>query len=255
MFNIYRFMSFESFVDTILKKQLTFVHPSLWEDPYELYHLNEHILKNLKNSSGVKEQVLSLLQYLITKKLYCQAWTSLSESDALWRVYSHNKTSVRIAVEESKIDLLDDVKKIKVEYTDDFNEMYLNDDNIYELLKLKRKAFAHEQEIRLVKHYKFLSTEDAIDKIKGLLTLLGKNKKFFEKVELEQINEEADKLISSLNFNLQQSTMSVSFSHIDNFIESVMLNPFAPDWFDDTLRLFCNKHNIKYIGKSKLYEK
>ena len=33
--SIYRFMSFESFVDTIQRKELALIHPEKWEDPYE----------------------------------------------------------------------------------------------------------------------------------------------------------------------------------------------------------------------------
>ncbi|RCW88437.1 MULTISPECIES: hypothetical protein [Halanaerobium] len=254
MSKIFRFMSFQSFVDTILRKKLTFIHPNLWQDPYEFNPLIDHIKYKLKNFSDKQEQLDSLLEYIITRKIYCQSWTELNESDALWRVYSHNNTSIRISVEKSKINLLNDVKKIKVKYIDDFNKVEFNDPNIYTFLKTKRKAFSHEREIRLVTHYKFSSADDAKNKLKDLLTLLGKNEKFLQDTSLDQINNKVDELNKRLNYNLKQDTKMINYDHIDNFIESVMLNPFAPSWFEKTMEILCNKHNIKYLGKSQLYK-
>lgn len=56
------------------------------------------------------------------------------------------------------------------------------------------------------------------------------------------------------NLNLNKKVKSINYTHVDNFIDSVMLNPFAPDWFNETLSQLCKNYNINYLGKSNLYD-
>ena len=86
---LYRFVSIETFLDIILNQHLVFVHPSLWDDPYEEVLIN-NIWKNIDNEN----YVLLMLTYILSHNFYAQSWTSLDESDALWRIYSHNNTSI-----------------------------------------------------------------------------------------------------------------------------------------------------------------
>lgn len=48
--SLYRFLSFESFVDIIQSKSLKLIQPKLWEDPYESY-----LLKAIKSEEGRKK--------------------------------------------------------------------------------------------------------------------------------------------------------------------------------------------------------
>ena len=255
MNKIYRYTSFESFVDTVIRKKLTFVHPSLWDDPYELHYLYQEIESKFKKSTGkLDTDVLeAILQYIIANKLYAQSWTSLDESDALWRIYFHGGTSLRIAVEREKAKLLEGVEIIEVNYVDSYEETVKKKKDFYGLIGTKRKAFSHENEVRLVKHYKYSDTDDAEEHIKAFFALSGKLSEYFGKINIDQIKEEVDKLVKKLNSNIQEKTQYVSFDKVDNFIDSVMLNPFAPGWVDETLRLFCEKNDLRYLGKSTLY--
>ena len=239
----------------ITRKKLTFVHPSLWDDPYELRYLHQEIESKFKKSTGKMDtEVLgAILEYVIANKLYAQSWTSLEESDALWRVYSHNSTSLRIAAEREKVKLLKDVEIIEVDYVDSYEETVSKKKDFYGLIGTKRKAFSHENEVRLVKHYKYSSTDDAEEHIKAFLTLSGSTKKFIETVEIDKIGEEVSKLVKKTNFNIQEKIEYVDFDGIDGFIDSVMLNPFAPEWLNETLKLFCENNGLRYLGKSTLY--
>ncbi|MBX2992866.1 MAG: hypothetical protein KF749_17070 [Bacteroidetes bacterium] len=254
---IYRYASFESFVDTILRKTLTFVHPSLWDDPYELHFLYQEIEHKFRNSHGEFNQdvIGAILQYVIAKKLYAQAWTLIGESDALWRIYSHGGTSVRIAVEKDKIKLLQDVELVEVDYVDNYDEVVRTKKDFYGLIAAKRRAFLHEREVRLVKHYKYSSADDANEHLTAFLALGGNLNQYFENIDVEHIGEEVDRLVKRTNLNLQDKTQNVSFAGIENFIDSVMLNPLAPEWLDKTLELFCGRYDLRYLGKSTLYKK
>lgn len=250
---LYRYTSFESFVDSVLRKNLTFVHPSLWDDPYELSYFYQKIGDEFKKVKGKldKDAYGAILEYIVANKLYAQAWTSLAESDALWRIYSYNGMSLRIAVKREKLKLLKDVEIIKVDYVKNYEEVISKKKDFYGLIGTKRKAFSHEKEFRLVKHYKFSDTKDAEEHIMAFLQL--KKKEFFKEVEVDKIEEEIAKLIKKINYNIQDKIQYVSFDGIDDFIDSVMLNPLAPEWFNETMKVFCKNNNLRYLGKSDLY--
>lgn len=114
MNSLYRFLSFESFVDIVQTNCLTFVKPEMWEDPYESY-----ILKTLKRPGGIEEikkcigeigiDRLPDLSFLseIGTNYYGQCWTQTPESDAFWRIYSFNNKSIRIEINRDDIDKLE----------------------------------------------------------------------------------------------------------------------------------------------------
>ncbi len=257
---IYRYISFESFIDLVLRKNLTFVHPSLLEDPYELYFFHERSKNVIEKSNGRLNYTFgTILTNIIANKLYIQSWTSLEESDALWRIYSHKGTSVRISTDREKIDLLDDVRIIDVNYVKNYEhaieETVREKKDVIEYVGMKRDAFYHEQEVRLVKHYRFSSDEDTEKDVVAFLALNGLYDKYFENIEIDNLKEEIDKLAKRINQNIPVKTQYVCFEKIENFIESVTLNPFAPEWVNETLKIFCKKNDLEFLGKSKLYDK
>ena len=222
MGSIYRFISFESFVDIVQRKSLAFVSPSKWEDPYESF-----IFKAIRTDDG-RSEVIEILRQLrqdthidildnFEHIVKGQCWTQISESDALWRIYSYDNMSVRIEVDIENMKKLKNVKLFEVNYYEKLDlakevEQILSEDkNSISLFKAfcnKRDSFEHEKEIRLLTDIK-TPNSDSIEYI--------------------------------------------SFKDIEGFIKSVMLHPLAPNWFNDTLKEFCKLNNLEYIGKSKLY--
>lgn len=181
MSKIYRFMSFESFIDMILRKELVFVHPTLWDDPCEMKYLKDNIKNKINQFRDIThpEVFESVVKNILLYKTFCQSWTRINESDALWRIYSHNCTSVRIEIDVSNIKLLDDIDILDVKYISDKDVVEPNGDGWYDLIKLKRYAFSHEQEVRLVKHYKYVNDDDLKDKLLSYLRLSG-DRKFYQ---------------------------------------------------------------------------
>lgn len=57
---IYRFLSFESFVDLIQRKQLAFVSYDSWEDPYEGF-----VVRAIQSEKGKKEILKHMEQHTI----------------------------------------------------------------------------------------------------------------------------------------------------------------------------------------------
>jgi len=240
-------------------QHLVFVLPQLWNDPYELAQF-EYFLKDSNEIKQDNGYFFAAMISAIIRKTYAQCWTSLSESDALWRVHDTKGTGVRIKIKTANIPLLDGVDVVKVKYITDFKLLEYQDfkgNNFTQLFGLKRKAFAHEKEIRLVSQYRFSNAEDAEKHIQAELL---KHSEDFRKKYIEESTLLPDELMSNVKDLIAKTgivdlsdTKTISFGHIPNFIESVMLSPFAPDWLESTLETFCKSHNTKFLGKSKLY--
>ena len=111
---LYRYISFENFIGMIQSQSLTFVLPELWDDPKEADAF--HCL--LESCDQVYEQLMLCSVYY---KTYCQCWSRLAESDAMWRIYAYNNRAIRIRAKQSNIDLLDNVKAVPVEYSDELS--------------------------------------------------------------------------------------------------------------------------------------
>lgn len=141
-------MNFHHVVQLFERRELFFAHPSSWQDPYEtrLVHHENH-------------------------KIYAQCWCSKGVSDAMWRIYSPNHLGVRISTSTKKLrQALEKAKKQagfdfrlgEVGYLSQFNlnkkaralhaELADSFDisKAIDLLYMKREAFNHEAEYRVV---------------------------------------------------------------------------------------------------------
>lgn len=169
---IYRIFSLNRFEKMLLRGELSFARPSKWEDPYE--DMLQQVLHQAKSINKIKE--------FESDNLFGQCWTYLNESDAMWRIYSANKTGVKVKIKLS--DYYNFLRKehnyhldttiIKVEYkTNNEIEDKLFDDifdisfitgltdsfDDYSILRLnslalKRKEFSHEKEVRFMISFK-----------------------------------------------------------------------------------------------------
>ena len=100
--NLYRIISLESFIDLLHNKRERYVRPATWEDTFEGYlysklydekerkKIVEDIYYNVcpRNYKGTIDNILRLehAKWFV----YGQSWSNISESDAMWRIYSYN---------------------------------------------------------------------------------------------------------------------------------------------------------------------
>lgn len=244
-------MSFETFVCMVQKEALTFVLPSVWDDPKEDLPFKQFI---------DKIEFGSEIAFLIAahNKTYAQSWSELAESDAMWRIYAYNNRSLRIKVSKEKISRLNDVHIVPVEYSDEpFERKDSCTEALLSSLAYKRTAFCHEKEIRLISTYRFEDKLDAElhikavyiqyehpDRIKILETM-------FPDIEFEEKLERLGELLNIRDG--RKETKDVSYAHIPNFIDGVMVHPLAPQWYVNVIQEFCSRNQIPFEGKSKLY--
>jgi hypothetical protein len=92
--------------------------------------------------------------YSSHQDMFGQCWSLIEDSDALWRIYSPNGKGLMIQTTAKKFLLIKEIMHGLLGRMD-----YSNFDNIkdfpqdlLEMALIKRKAFEHEQEVRLITH-------------------------------------------------------------------------------------------------------
>lgn len=279
---LYRFVGLDIFIDLLLRNELSFLHPHTWDDPYEMGFLKSIIRNEIneicksvidKGSDFVKLKPILSMKYRL-ENIYAQCWTMLPESDAMWRIYYNEGKTIRICINSENLKLLNGVFPTVVRYSDlpeslDFTKSdYLHSDyQFYKKMCTKRQAFSHEQEVRLLLNGAYsIKEEDVLYKM-----FLELYKDSYLKQYNYYITDELETpLLEPVLYNgqlmlIDDYRMEIEkFSpppivrvpiNVSNIIESVMISPFAPDWYSDTVELLCNQYGIRYSGKSKLYNK
>jgi len=157
---IYRIISLERLEELFATKHNVLVKPSKWEDLFENF-----ILKS-------KVRLLSgeIREYNFYDRFYGQCWTLHSASDAVWRIYSPNGDKVRIRTTVRKLlgslyevhPSLPEVRcclgkvlylgqKRLMDYANNtFDDSGIAVENLFRSLLVKRRAFLHEKEVRLL---------------------------------------------------------------------------------------------------------
>lgn len=158
-------MPVERVLQLIKDEKNVLVHPSMWEDPFENFFLNSKFKSKGKimDLAGLKDN------------LFGQCWTlSSEETDAMWRIYSPNKNGVRVRSTLFKVfsplksqtppdigkkvfigkveyvkesDLVKELQKAKM---DSLTFVFKYEPMIINSLMMKREAFQHENEVRII---------------------------------------------------------------------------------------------------------
>ena len=216
--NLYRYMSLAQFISLVENQKLFLKKVKSWDDTWEA---PDDQLPTIMDD-GSKEYSESL----IVKSTVGQCWTYEKNSDAMWRIYSPDRQGIMIETEVKNFFEIDNLKRAVLAKVIYFNKSnYI--EKRYEIannksyhyageMALKREAFKHENEVRL------------------LVCLQG----------YKEIDNWCD--IPVVGFGINPST----------FLKSITFDPRADDWFVDTMKKYCeSKSLICPIEKSTLYEK
>ena len=174
---IYRIISFEKLVGIFKSKQMTFVKPDKWDDPFE----NIIAKTIIKFGTGGKS---SFHELGIRKNSHGTCWTRKSSSDAIWRIYSHDKRAVRIESTPEvmsrniskwlknyrksklyigKVDYIAN-KQIKQKAIDYARRVRSGElcKAAAESLLYKRESFSHEEEVRVILMDQYDMSKDGV---------------------------------------------------------------------------------------------
>ncbi len=247
---IYKYLSFPAFVDMIQRRSLHFVLPSQWEDTEE----NSFVYKWVRE---LDESLNRWMTLLLVNRTYAQSWTSLEESDAMWRIYSYDSQAIRIKIDVSSIAELEGVKVLPVIYNDNLIRYSRSELSCSEILMKyiaqKRKAFEHEKEVRLL-YLDKIQEEKVEPAIRNMYYFLKGVVGSTDDLDIEKINlEELKEYIDYSNICEARKSHNVTYGHIPKFIKGVMVHPLAQQWYVDTVKMFCEINNVPFEGKSMLY--
>ena len=161
---IYRIFPLSRFEEMMQNQELVLVRPSMWDDPFENFFLSVNAIDANGESGSLQS---------IKDSWYGQCWTTNADTDAMWRIYSPNKDGVRVSTTVGKLfdaiyaetDIAASLKyfigkveyKTKQEISDfmqdtSFRSVAIGgqNDGFARLLCVKREAFTHENEVRIL---------------------------------------------------------------------------------------------------------
>jgi hypothetical protein len=193
----------------------------------------------------------------------------------MWRIYSFNKTSLRVEFNRKKLSNIREISFSSVNYDDrmDFLEAIektiISENGNLSLRTFipflqKRESFSHEKEIRMfykhqlenllffnIEKHPEHSTEDLNELIKGLKDYFTKNLEFLPSKFLITIQKYLHK------FEDEDPTFSINLDveniKINELIKSVLVHPQAPDFYVKIIKKYCKRFDIKFLDKSLLY--
>lgn len=212
---LYRYISLSQFISFVESKHTYLSMIKGWADTWELPTSK---LPLLDDNGELKFPLWS-----ISDEMFGQAWSLLGESDALWRIYSSQEEGLMIRTTVEKFLKIKDIKRgmlapviyyrdlqagieklsTMTDYVEPFAEAFL-----------KREAFEHEKEVRLVT----MNDERCLG------------------VRLEKP--------SHIHIKLDPFV----------FIDNITIDPRADGWYVDTLQRYCKRAGFEIEPKkSALY--
>lgn len=223
---IFKIYGMKGLIPLLSNSKLFIDRVSSWEDVYENFFLKEEFFsKSMNMPIGTAD---------MANGAFGQSWTWASETDAMWRIYSSDKKSVRVQTSALKLfsaifiddSCIADTWMGKVEYNSETEmNQFLLENTKYDSVSiwrdlmpythfLKRNEFSHEKEFRIIKM-------------------------------LDSAEEALARPYLRLAFNI----------NVDDFIESYMLDPRLDDneFENQKQELVSLGANPGKITKSQLY--
>lgn len=156
---VYRIFQRDRFFQLFEDKQNALVLPSMWDDPFE----NVILRAEVRAKTGEKGR------FGFHEDVYGQCWTLERASDAMWQIYSRDQDAIRVRTTVGKLIqslrvangsgadtscFVGRVKYLKDSELRDFGRSVfgagLCAEAVARSLIVKRKAYRHESEVRLI---------------------------------------------------------------------------------------------------------
>lgn len=280
---LYRYISFEDFVNLVINNKERYVRPSSWDDKFEGY-LFSFIETPEDVRNIVKEMYYNLCPgnyYAIPNNyfklwhskwfVYAQCWSEYSETDAMWRSYSYGNRSIRIRTKETK--LLNHAKKIFPE-SEQF-KVYLEEVHydlgeksvveqqiaqtkesslIYEAYFHKRSVFMHEGEYRLLIADNRLYDAEKLSSQSVKFEIGEQVKSKTDEGIIDYLTEKICEQRADWDRIKDNDVRIEKTENIPEFLDGVMVHPLAPKWYVDIIRDLCEEKEIKFDGQSEIYK-
>jgi hypothetical protein len=224
---LYRTTTFDRFKEMVSEKKLALVSCSKWFDKNEGPLAQK--LRTIRGVRLVEEKLeqrrlsLPLMVFeMLRQKTYMQCWTAADEKVRMWEEYSKNRDSVRFTTRLGKIAAVGNVHIYPVEY---------------------RASLDLDEEI------------DRIFPNMGGLSVITMTEIFRRKHVDYDYEEEIRLMHQDYVFSQREDSPGIkklSFAHIPNFVEGVVLDPRASAPLTTSVEEFCVENSIPFCGRSTL---
>jgi hypothetical protein len=218
---LWRYLDLAKFTSLIQTKKLHCPRGDQFEDKFE----GSYPVKNAKdfNDLGFKSE-----DWKNFVAISCRH-ESQHESDAMWRLYGLSKQGVAIVTTQNLLEELAEnnhcyVQKVEyIDFSSDKADIYTPTFAFH----YKRKAFVHENEIRLIK------------------TKLPKSKDIISGVPIPSLPEEQNALSKGGCF--------LEIGNFSDFIKKIIVSPYAEPWFHDVVKNLTATYGINIeVSESEL---
>ena len=224
---VYRILPLQYFLQMIKKRKLYFPKVNKWEDPYELFLFKQEYY----DVNGNKVNVFSE-----SNRIYGQCWSVKRDSDALWRIYSPDKMSVRIKT----------TKRLINQWRKENN----GKNNVF----IQTDLVNYQTQKDIDSYIKELTTRDVFNFQELVNSLFIKRTNFDHEKEFRIIVWKSDVSLEN-KCVLPEENIEIPFEP-ENFIQEVYLDPRLPreeaDVLKHALSLFLG--NKCSVSQSPLYK-
>lgn len=220
---LYRIMTLPAFLNLMEVDKLDLRRICEWDDPYEVWTKSWFPEKDWSEKRD-------------TYNFYGFCMTRCIDSDALWRIYSPDKQGICISTTVGRI-------KSFLQQIDMPIECCIAD-IIYNPLEAEKFI--------LGKIYGQNTVGNKLNQFGPFLQALIKRKAFIHEQETRLIIwDKENNNTEPLNHN-QKSFLSIKNNNAIHLIDEIILDPSAEAWYVNLLQDLCSKHHIK-VSKSNLY--
>jgi len=248
------------------------------ESDCDINAMGENVSMTLNITTVSEKAILAMLRYSALYYLvFCISWSKKNESDALWRIYNYNNRSIRISSRISNFKKLKYITFSKIAYINSLDDNNIIDEVIFRDIEKdvvsfrifkpfcsKRKAFLHEVEVRMFYFHEL--PRDPIFKLYRTKSHTSSVLNYI-KDNISNCIDQKGNLITSLYKNLldyyldsfkSENTAGINLSKKgltpNDIVDDVMIHPLAPKYYVKIIKKYCERFDLNFLGKSKLYE-
>lgn len=220
--SIYRIIPIAHLELMLRERTLALAKTSSWEDVYENFFFKENFF-----AQGTR-----IVMDHLGNRIFGQCWSLFRDSDAMWRIYSHNKRSVRIKTTIGKL----------------YDTVYL-DDNCMASTYIGAVEYKSPKQLdEWIKENNRVSVSN-LSKIM-IESLFFKRYNFSHEKEVRVIYQPAS------NSSDCSNTLKIYPIDINDFLEEVTFDPRAEDVFMHDCMKMITTYNYPMcrVNKSSLYD-
>ncbi len=237
MFELCRYMSFQRFCEILFNQELVLVKPEMWNDKYEKYIFQVINNDEGKNKVGdylrekcnfTEDKVEEMLKFikLICDSTHCLCFSKSIDAEVMWNAYSYNSQSIMM------ITTSDALENLNSPFSLDFDLRQVH----YDLEKSG-----------LTFLFDLLKSDD-----KGV-SIVNSHHFFTHKRKCFEYEDEFRIIVTSPKSS-EKRFLSYHIYDLSVFIKGIMVHPLAADNYVSLIQTMCNKFNINFLGKSKIYD-